>query len=132
MNTSYPIYYVDGFNVGSNPSLTGGYTITDNTGKILLREILKGTPDSLITCNEAEFRGLCKAIELAEPHSTIYTDSQNNINWLNLGFPKKSKRKDLIPLARQYNELYIAKSLNIVWTKRDDNLAGIQNEDNPM
>lgn len=123
-------YYIDGYTKESNPSTEGGYTITDKDGKIILQSILKSLDGSkTITNNYTEFVGLCEAIKLAEPNSTIYTDSMNNLSWIDGGFPKKSKRKDLIPLAFEHHHIYKSKNITLSWCPREDNLAGHINEE---
>lgn len=123
-------YYIDGYTVGSNPSKEGGYTITDSDGKIIEQRVLKSpSGEKTITNNYTEFAGLCRAVEIASPGSTIITDSMNNISWINMKFPKKSKRKDLKPMAEIANQEFVAKSLIVEWVGRDYNLAGIVNEE---
>ena len=70
-------YYIDGFTKLSNPSMEGGYTITDKNGNILKRKFVKSSEgEPLITNNYTEFLALHYCLEsLAEYGDTILTDS---------------------------------------------------------
>lgn len=124
-------YYIDGFTIGSNPSTEGGYTITDQDGNILKQRFVKsGLGESQITNNFTEFLALHDClIELCEYGDTIFTDSQNNISWATGKFNRKSKRRDLIPLALKVANNIKVKSINLEWVPREENYAGFVNED---
>jgi ribonuclease HI len=124
------IYYIDGFTVGSNPCTKGGFSIADKDGNIEYQYFVKSREGKEITNNYTEFLGLYFCLTKAEPNSIIYTDSMNNISWSRGKMNKKSKRKDLAPLARQVHNLLVGKNITLVWIGRDSNLAGISNDDN--
>lgn len=124
------IYYIDGFTTLSNPSTKGGYTITDIGGNILKQKFVKSS-DNLptITNNYTEFLSLEDClIEFCNKGDIIKTDSQNNIAWANLRFSRKSKRKDLIPMAQNISKLIKDKKVVLEWVSRDENYAGFVNE----
>lgn len=113
----------------SNPSTEGGYTITDSDGNILVRKFVKSSPgERLLTSNYTEFLGLFECLKMCEAHDTIFTDSQNNIHWSTGKFRKKSRRKDLIPLAQEVNKLLTEKFITLEWVPRELNWAGLANE----
>ena len=123
-------YHIDGFTVGANPSTEGGYTITDQCGNILKQKFVKSEVDSKpLTNNYTEFLALHDCLkEFCKEGDTILTDSKNNINWANLHFPRKSKRRDLIPMAQKVNILLKKLNINLEWVSREDNWAGLANE----
>lgn len=125
MNT---IHYVDGFTVGRNPSRQGGCTITDRDGNIVKQYFVKSLQDTEITNNYTEFLSLYLCLEIANHGDIIYTDSMNSIAWSSGKFQKKSKRKDLIPLAKEINRLLSVKNITLTWVSRNSNLAGLVNE----
>ena len=123
-------YYIDGFTVGSNPASEGGYTITDQYGNILKQRFVKAeSEEKLITNNYTEFLALGDCLkEFCKEGDKILTDSKNNISWANLRFPRKSKRRDLIPMAKQINDLLHKLNIKLEWVSRNENWAGIVNE----
>ncbi|OGE44777.1 hypothetical protein A3E67_03695 [Candidatus Daviesbacteria bacterium RIFCSPHIGHO2_12_FULL_38_25] len=114
----------DGFCLIKNPSpFGGGFTVTDNLGIVLSRErILKKD----FTNNEAELLGVLKACGLSENNGIIITDSMNTIFWIRKG--KSKARPDLNEKIKTAKDLIENKKLNLIWKKRDENLAGIYNE----
>ena len=124
------IYHIDGFTTGSNPSTDGGYTITDEYGNILKQKFVKSEGnEKLITNNYTEFLALHDClVGFCKDGDTIFTDSQNNISWSAGKFNKKSKRRDLIPLALRVSTLIKDKSIHLEWVPREENFAGLVNE----
>lgn len=123
------IYYIDGFTVGKNPAKIGGCTVTDNDGNIVKQCFVKSSSGDDITNNYTEFLSLYLALEIASIGDTILTDSMNSISWSSGRFQKKSKRKDLLPLAKEINRLIQDKCITLQWTSRGINQAGLVNED---
>lgn len=122
-------YYIDGFTRWGNPTTEGGYTITDKDGNILARKFVKSTQEN-ITNNYTEFLALFYCLQnFCEVNDTVFTDSQNSIAWSSGHFNKKSKRKDLIPLAQTINRLIKDKFINLAWIPREENIAGFTNYD---
>jgi ribonuclease HI len=130
-------FYIDGFTTGSNPATEGGYTITDENGNVLKQRTIKssqtetlfGKKEVLVTNNYTEFLALYDCLqEFCKDGDTIFTDSKNNISWANLRFPRKSKRRDLIPMAKQVNTLLHNLNIKLEWVSRNDNWAGLVNE----
>ncbi len=122
-------YYIDGFTVGANPAKHGGYTITDEHGNILRQKFAKCQNNRLLTNNYTEFLALYDCLaEFCADGDTIVTDSQNNLSWANLRFPRKSKRKDLLPMAREINAMVKKLGVKLEWVPRAQNLAGLANE----
>lgn len=123
-------YFIDGFTTGSNPSTAGGYTITDQNGLILKQKFVKsGQDERPFTNNYTEFLAVLDCLkEFCKHGDTILTDSNNSISWAALRFPKGSKRKDLIPMAREVKELMDKLSITLEWIPRKKNLAGLVNE----
>ena len=116
-------YYSDGFTYGANPSKRGGgFTICDETGKVLLqKEYLR-----YFTNNEGELLGVLHAAMLASNLDEIITDSQNTMAWVRSGNPKA--RPDLKEPAETAKRLIAMKRLKLTWQPREKNLAGIHNE----
>lgn len=120
------IFHVDGFLYGPNPSdIGGGFTICDETGKVIKRvERLKKN----FTNNEAELLAVAEAAIISFVGDTIITDSQNTISWIKN--PKGNKaRPDLADVCRLTDALIKAKQLKLEWKRRDENLAGLVNEE---
>lgn len=120
------ILYVDGFTIGSNPSQKGGgFVITDDLGFVLeIKEYVKTN----FTNNEAELRGIHRALELASVLDTVYTDSQVSIWWIRKG--KCKARPDLSEIANEARTFLEEKNLKLVLVGRDLNKAGIYIENN--
>jgi hypothetical protein len=117
-------YHTDCFVYGGNPSSKGGgFTITDEQGN-LLWQVEKLKPG--FTNNEGELLGVLYAAMLASHGDTIVTDSQNTIAWTKSGKPKA--RPDLTSFAALAKRLIALKSLSLMWTPRQQNKAGIYNE----
>jgi ribonuclease HI len=120
------VLFSDGFLLGrSNPSsIGGGYTVTDQHGKVLERKIIYSKN---FTNNEAELLGLLCAIELASLYDEIVVDSNTIISWIKKG--RSKARKDLNHLLSTGKELSLKKKLYIYWRPRDENKAGVYNEE---
>jgi hypothetical protein len=118
-------YHCDCFVYGGNPSdKGGGFTITDEQGN-LLWQVEKLKPG--FTNNEGELLGVLYAAMLASHGDTIVTDSQNTIAWTRSGNPKA--RPDLKNFAALAKKLVALKRLAVVWKPREENAAGIYNEE---
>lgn len=117
-------YYTDGFMYGDNPSpIGGGYTITDENGELIHREVVKKEG---YTNNEAEIGGILWALRNAETGDAISTDSMCCLTWANGG--KSKARPDLKEILQECKKLMEEKAINLMWEGRDFNLAGIMNE----
>lgn len=117
-------YYTDGFVRGSNPSpYGGGYTIVDENNNLIKREEVEKVG---FTNNEGELLGILAASKITQEGDSISTDSMNNLAWANSG--RSKARPDLNPLLSEVKYLINLKSLNLMWERRDFNLAGIYNE----
>lgn len=117
-------YFTDGFNYDSNPSPKGGgFTIVDESGALVHREVIN---KSGFTNNEGEIRGILWALEKAENGDIISTDSLCCLTWANKGSAKP--RPDLLPVLQRCKELLRSKTINLMWERREFNLAGILNE----
>lgn len=116
--------HADGFCLIKNPSpFGGGFTVTDELGNVLTRQkIMKQN----FTNNEAELLGVLKACELSEENGTVVTDSMNTIFWVRRG--KAKARPDLNDVIAKTKKIAEDKKIKIEWRKRDENLAGIYNE----
>lgn len=118
------ILYADGFNIGNNPSkIGGGYTITDEHGTVIMRQTIY---KENWTNNEAELLGVLEALKLADSGAEVYTDSMNTIHWVKSGRPKA--RPDLTPQAQEANNLVKRKNIKLLFIRREENLAGLENE----
>lgn len=124
------ILYSDGFckksffksDVGNNGSGNGGYRVCDQEGKTLAFVELPGQ----VTSNEAELRGLVKAIELAGEKDTIIVDSTIAAGWISKG--RSIARADLNMICFKAKLAVQKKKLRIEWLPREHNLAGQINE----
>jgi|ERR1035441_100156 hypothetical protein len=117
-------YHCDCFVYGGNPSdKGGGFTITDEQGN-LLWQVEKLKPG--FTNNEGELLGVLYAAMLASHGDTIVTDSQNTIAWTRSGNPKA--RPDLRSFAGLAKKLISLKTLTLIWKPREENAAGVYNE----
>lgn len=120
-------YYTDGFMIGGNPSDTGGgFTIVDENNESIHREVVN---KKNFTNNEAETLGILKALTIAKEGDTVSTDSMCCLGWVNRG--KSKARPDLNELLSTAKFLAEKKKINLCWERRDFNLAGIYNEQNP-
>lgn len=119
-------YYTDGFTIEANPSKTGGgYTIADENGEIIHREVISKIG---FTNNEGEILGLLKCFEIANNGDSVSTDSIVCIGWINA---RKSKvRKDLNHIFAKCHDLVKQKNINLMWERRNFNLAGLHNQKN--
>lgn len=121
MNT---VYHTDGYCCrNGSPDAYGGFTVFKN-GELLETRRLEKTG---VTSNECELAGLLFAAEAAEEGSEIVTDSNVVIFWTRSGKPKA--RMDLQPWALRVKELVREKKLDVYWAPREENQAGIYNEE---
>jgi len=118
--------YTDCFCIGKNPSnIGGGYLVCDENNNIIeKKEIFKKG----FTNNEGELLGVLRATELIDNGGTIYTDSQNTRAWIKTG--KSKARPDLNSFMQQAKDNIKLKNLSVLWTPREENLAGILVENN--
>lgn len=117
-------YYTDGFNIRSNPSPEGGgYTVVDETGELVHREVIR---KSFFTNNEGEILGILHGLQIAKNDDTVSTDSMCCLSWVNKG--KSKARPDLNHVLQKCHILMKTKSINLMWERREFNLAGILNE----
>jgi ribonuclease HI len=123
-------YYTDGYTIQSNPSqIGGGYTIVDDNNELVLTKSI----DKIgMTNNEAELLGMYECLLNCPEIETISTDSQVIHGWIVKGMRKKCPRKDLEPLVIKCRDLLREKRAKIIWEGRDDNLAGIYNDESGL
>lgn len=118
------IYYTDGFCIGSNPTDEGGYTITDETGKLVKSFKYKKRN---LTNNEVELQGVYICLkDYCKGGEKIITDSMNTILWIRKPFSKK--REDLMWIARDCQDMLKDKNVELEWMSREENRAGWYNE----
>lgn len=117
-------YYTDGFVRGSNPSkYGGGFTIVDENNNLIRREEIEQVG---FTNNEGEMLGIIYACTIALLRDVISTDSMCCLTWAHKG--KSKARPDLNELMARCKKLIEDKELNLIWERRNFNLAGIYNE----
>lgn len=117
-------YFVDGFVMGANPSkLGGGFTIVDEANRFIMRRRLMRAG---FTNNDGEILGIYFALKHAAAYDTISSDSKCAIWWAEAG--RSKKRKDLSRMLTECRQMIQEKKITLVWEGRDDNLAGIFNE----
>ena len=75
-----------------------------------------------LTNNEAEYKALLKALEVAKENDEILTDSQLLVGQLTKNY--KVKAENLIPLYKQAKEMMGRKRVKLTWIPREQNLAG--------
>jgi len=123
------IYYVDGFMHSGNPCLSGGCTVVDEHNNLLVRRIFKVEPPKKWTNNDAELWAVACGVAIAGYQDTIYSDSEVMVKWW---LPRRSAktRKDLNPLIVYTANQIREKDISLLWVGRDDNLAGIYNDQN--
>ena len=120
------VYHTDGYTIKSNPSkIGGGFTICNGIDGELIKtkEIRKKN----FTNNEAELLGVLESARLLPQNSEIITDSMNTIYWVRRG--KSKARPDLDKLCDEAKELIKQKNLKITWKPREENWAGVYNEE---
>lgn len=117
-------YYSDGFTIGGNPATEGGYTVVDETGKLIHQEVIW---KDRVTNNDVEILGILHALEIARFGDVVSTDSMTALTWVNTG--KSKLRKDLNEILRRAKSLKEEKHINLCWEGREFNLAGIRNEE---
>ena len=106
--------YFDGYSNSRN----AGFVVTDSIGNVISESGIGKK-----TNNEAEYYGALKALELVDHNGTVYTDSklvegQVMFNW-------KVKAFHLRSLVQGCRSLVKRKNVNLVWLRRNKNLAGI-------
>lgn len=118
-------YYSDGFLRGKkNPSpIGGGYTVVDENKNLIKREEFERAG---FTNNEGEILGILEAAKIADIGDCISTDSMCCLAWANVG--RSKARPDLNPVLMETAALIADKHINLMWERRDFNLAGIFNE----
>ena len=117
-------YFVDGFTVGSNPSrVGGGFTVVDENNNLIERREVR----RYFTNNEGELLGISFAVHLAQPGDEVITDSQCAQAWVRAG--RSKARPDLSELCSTTKSVAAEKHLQIRWVRRENNLAGIYNEE---
>lgn len=130
-------YHVDGFTLHKNPSaFGGGYTITDENGSLLSRECFLKEG---FTNNDGELLAIYSALKIAKNGDSILSDSSVCIGWVERGRTNRKKlkfgggitREDLLPLIRVCFNLAKQKKISLIWTPREENLAGNYNEMHP-
>lgn len=118
--------HADGFVMGKNPSpVGGGYTLVDGQGKLLLRREIRDLES--FTNNDGELRGLVHALLIAKQNDIVVTDSKTVYWWVTKGRAKA--RPDLNPICRMGNRAMKDKKVEVRWVRREENLAGIYNDD---
>ena len=115
--------HVDGYMVGSNPSNEGGITIASETNVKTYNIKQNG-----ITNNQTEI--IACIIGMLEKEKTIVSDSQIAVNCLNGKW--EIHQDTLKPLVNLGKIILKIRKKNLVWRRRDTNLAGIYNENTPI
>lgn len=117
-------YYTDGFMIGKNPStLGGGYTIVDEDNNLIRREVIERIG---YTNNEAELKGVLETLKICKEEDQVSTDSMCILSWVHAG--RSKVRPDLNQMMAEAQELKLRKNVNLMWERRDFNLAGRLNE----
>lgn len=117
--------HADGFVMGKNPSpIGGGYTLVDGKGNLLYRREIRNLGS--FTNNDGELRGLVHALLIAKENDIVITDSKTVYWWVCKGRAKA--RPDLTEICKIGNQAMHSKKVEIRWVRRDENLAGIYNE----
>jgi ribonuclease HI len=112
--------YADGYLNEHNPSHTGGgFVVMDENKELLCSEEIDKNP---LTNNEAELRGVAKAIELANEGDTVITDSNVALCWIK--YRRCKARKDLKDIACKAHEEMEEKFIILRHEGRKKNLAG--------
>ncbi len=115
---------VDGWMMGANPAIGGGFTIINDNGSLVARvEMLKPN----FTNNDAELWAVAGAAYIAHVGDIIRSDSEVCVRWWVARGNCKS-RPDLNVLCRYARALIRDKRLALVWVPREQNLAGIYND----
>jgi hypothetical protein len=121
-------YDVDGWLTGPNPAKGGGFTIVDQTGKLRARAQAPNVGVlSHFTNNDAELWAVAAGAHLAKVGDIIRSDSEVMCKWWVPRGVCKS-RPDLNTLCQYAHNLIRDKRIILVWTPRDENLAGIYND----
>lgn len=82
------------------------------------------------TNNEGELLGVQKALEIAQERDVVSTDSKVVMSWVRSGNPKA--RPDLKYISQQCKRLVVQKNIRLIWEGRENNLAGIYNEEQQL
>ena len=118
------VYHTDGYcSRNGSKSAIGGFTIFKNGVLLLTKEIEKVG----VTSNECELKALIYAVVDAEEGDKIVTDSNVVVFWTRSGKPKA--RKDLTRDCTLAKQLIEEKNLDVYWAPREENQAGIYNEE---
>jgi ribonuclease HI len=117
-------YDVDGWMMGRNPAPGGGFTIVDQDNRLVYRSTFRKAG---WTNNDAELWAIAAAAHLAAVNDTIRSDSEVMTKWwIPRGVCKS--RPDLNILCKMAHDEIRDKRLSLVWVPREQNLAGIYND----
>jgi ribonuclease HI len=99
--------------------------VTDETGIVLVEKTLKGKSNNI-----AELWALAEALlfarQCAVPDVEIYTDSRNNLAWVDGRIGKKLNDRQAVLTLHQFISTLRSKiPTTITWVPRDKNLAGL-------
>lgn len=111
--------YVDGYLIDTNPSDKGGFTIAIED-KIKTYEIKQKN----LTNNQVEI--MACIVGMLEKPKIIISDSQIAVKCINGEW--KGKNEKLLPLINLGRVMLKIKKKTLIWEKRDNNLAGIYND----
>jgi len=118
------VYFSDGYCSSNGASSAhGGFTVFKNGSLLTTQKIEKRG----VTNNDCELQGLLHAILDAGTGDEIVVDSMVCIYWTRSGKPKA--RMDLAPICQELKRLISEKKLDVYWLPREENLAGIYNEE---
>lgn len=122
-------YYSDCFVIGRhNPSkVGGGYRVLNDYNQVVSEETIYKYG---FTNNEGELLGVQKALEIAQERDVVSTDSKVVMSWVRSGNPKA--RPDLKYISQQCKRLVVQKNIRLIWEGRENNLAGIYNEEQQL
>jgi ribonuclease HI len=109
------------FSDGFKNRKESGYTVLNPSTKEVFRVVIPG-----ITNNESELLGLQHAVGIASQGEEIRTDSRCAIAWVKGG--RAAARPDLNPICAAVRLAAREKQLVLRWVRREQNLAGILNE----
>ena len=117
---------MDGFLLGSNGRHCpgGGFTIVDENNRLLHHVTMHRQG---YTNNDAELWAVAAAAHIANVGDTIRSDSQVMVKWWVPRGETKS-RSDLNTLCLFAHKLIADKRLNLIWVRREENKAGLYNE----
>lgn len=113
------IYYVDG---SAHAEFGNHIAVSDNSGNILFFKKINKRKKDQLTNNETEYVAIIEGMRMAESGYTIFSDSKICVEQIKGNFAVNEPR--LIPYQKKASELYIEKKINLIWIKREVNLAG--------